>query len=673
MTPQEFATKIRVKYPDGIAADGRLYANIPDEELTQKIIQRYPVYASQVQMPEPQEPKKSLGDRVLGAASAVTNFIGAKGLTELAGSQFAKLGLAATGNMDAANRVSQPSLREVGGSALKTASFLLPYGKVATGITTAARGAGLVKGASALGKIGAGAAGGYAYDVGSDIESGEGAGRPGLATAIGAAIPGGGVAMNVAGRVAKNVGPKLLSYTSDVPEKAFATMLQRRESVASALKTGVTAETALKSTQAAVRQLRTTLSAEWDDATKGIYNEFTGKRWGMGDKAVKLAEKVADDFGIDLPQNMKKMSAKESIDLLKNVNELYSKRAVKESAQGITVRKFKDFLESSTIKTFGGDAGSVAQLYKNYSAKKGVLDAANDIVRAYSTGKPIQQSTALGRLKALFDENKSAYLDAILDLEKATGRDLLGPIVAQQFSAKLPNKLANVSTSGGLQSPKGMVDKAIGLLLLPLSSPRSAGSIARFLNKSKPNDILANTPGDYLLRTKTGQKVEKSVVDSIKNPSLGLSIKDVSGGKPSISPLLQEARKYKSAEEFVRAAERKQFDISSVTTKESNLVFGDLGKVGTVSENTAKRGIKIDFTPRELERTARKIFEEAKSNGESWAKGRKFESVSLEAFQRATGALDKAKGGSIVPTLDGTTKSQLTDLWKKAHGVNNRK
>jgi len=47
MTPQEFATKIKIKYPGA-------YDHVPDLELTQRVVAKYPVYASQVKMPEPQ-------------------------------------------------------------------------------------------------------------------------------------------------------------------------------------------------------------------------------------------------------------------------------------------------------------------------------------------------------------------------------------------------------------------------------------------------------------------------------------------------------------------------------------------------------------------------------------------------------------------------------------------
>lgn len=55
MTPQEFAARVRAKYPDGVASDGRSYADIGDEELTQKIVAKYPVYASQVKFEQPTE------------------------------------------------------------------------------------------------------------------------------------------------------------------------------------------------------------------------------------------------------------------------------------------------------------------------------------------------------------------------------------------------------------------------------------------------------------------------------------------------------------------------------------------------------------------------------------------------------------------------------------------
>jgi len=60
MTPQEFAQSIRNKYPNGIASDGISYAEMDDEELTNRVLKKYPTYKSQV------ETKGAIGEFVSG-------------------------------------------------------------------------------------------------------------------------------------------------------------------------------------------------------------------------------------------------------------------------------------------------------------------------------------------------------------------------------------------------------------------------------------------------------------------------------------------------------------------------------------------------------------------------------------------------------------------------------
>lgn len=108
MTPQEFAAKVRTKYPQGVAADGRAYADIPDDELTKKIVEKYPVYASQIKQPPAEQPSmlqaakenitKKLPSELGDIAMKVGEFFGLKPLAQ-------GLGLAAanaTGNTNAA-------------------------------------------------------------------------------------------------------------------------------------------------------------------------------------------------------------------------------------------------------------------------------------------------------------------------------------------------------------------------------------------------------------------------------------------------------------------------------------------------------------------------------------------------------------------------------------------
>jgi len=48
MDTKTFANSIREKYPDGVASDGSAYKDMPDQELTHRVITKYPVYKTQV-------------------------------------------------------------------------------------------------------------------------------------------------------------------------------------------------------------------------------------------------------------------------------------------------------------------------------------------------------------------------------------------------------------------------------------------------------------------------------------------------------------------------------------------------------------------------------------------------------------------------------------------------
>lgn len=69
MSPEQFAAAVRTKYPDGVASDGRKYSEIPDAELTQRVINKFPVYADKVKMP-------GYGERIQTAQEGAANDIG---------------------------------------------------------------------------------------------------------------------------------------------------------------------------------------------------------------------------------------------------------------------------------------------------------------------------------------------------------------------------------------------------------------------------------------------------------------------------------------------------------------------------------------------------------------------------------------------------------------------
>lgn len=87
MTPQEFASKVKAKYPE--------YQNMDDLELTSRIIKKYPQYESKVQMPTTETPNtvQRVGSTIIQAGQEVRQQI--KGEGEFAGESPVVRGLGA--------------------------------------------------------------------------------------------------------------------------------------------------------------------------------------------------------------------------------------------------------------------------------------------------------------------------------------------------------------------------------------------------------------------------------------------------------------------------------------------------------------------------------------------------------------------------------------------------
>lgn len=130
---------------------------------------------------------KGPGQSVLDVASGVTNFLGGKQVAETFGSEIARL-TAKTPDARANIEANYPGVRETIGSGLQLGANLLPVGRIASGLSTGVRAAGLTKGAGLLGKIGAGAATGATFDIGRNLQEG---GQPGIGvgTVAGASLP----------------------------------------------------------------------------------------------------------------------------------------------------------------------------------------------------------------------------------------------------------------------------------------------------------------------------------------------------------------------------------------------------------------------------------------------------------------------------------------------------
>lgn len=157
MTPQEFAERIRAKYPDGVASDGRKYTDISDDELTQKVVAKYPVYASQVEMPK----KNTLGK----VTETVNKMFPGKELGKTIGNSIYGLGQLAKGNTEEVDKVIQENRESVG----RVAGDVVNAVSTAGGFAGVGTSGGLIKKALGSSAVGTGMFGGQAAAEGKDV------------------------------------------------------------------------------------------------------------------------------------------------------------------------------------------------------------------------------------------------------------------------------------------------------------------------------------------------------------------------------------------------------------------------------------------------------------------------------------------------------------------------
>lgn len=339
------------------------------------------------------------------------------------------------------------------------------------------------------GRILAGGGLGAGFGGASALEKGKSVGEIGKEAAIGGAIGVGTAGAAEGIRWAVKGVPKLLSYFSDTPDEVLKRQYDNPGLAAQTLKevkasgaTGV-----LDDVQNAAKKLRKDLTQQWQEGTKVIIEKNTGARVSFTQNEISKLQKVASDFGIDLPQNLSKVSVKESLELNKELNELFSKRAIRESAQGVIVRKTKELL-SAKLSRFQG----TKELMSNYGAEKEVLDAISDIVKPYNKN-PVTQSTALARVKAVFNENRPAFLSAVKDLEESTGIPLLDKAATLSILRRAPI------------SGQRLFSQFAEALFFPLTSPRAAGFESRTAGR------LGNSSISQPTRTFLGEGVRKLI------------------------------------------------------------------------------------------------------------------------------------------------------------------
>jgi hypothetical protein len=291
------------------------------------------------------------------------------------------------------------------------------------------------------------------------------------------------------------------------------------------------------------------------------------------------------------------------------------------------------------------------RLSKGLVDKEGKLmeSAINRIANATGKGKDMLiarlEETAPGITQ------KIKVLKAIEDIQHASGikvglytRSIL--TVGAFTSGILPGLIAAIFTSPEMAVP---LLRQYGLLKNSIAVKAVANAL-RKLNES-PN--------------KTPAILKKKV--NAENFPIGMTIKDVSKGKPTAftpkaNPLIQEAKKYKTAEEFVKAQPKDYVDIKKLETPEFNNGKEVNGWDDIYRKSDAKTRDKMDKDINYLLKDKNNELDPILVNEDG-----KFLNVE-DGHHRV--ASYRSAGREKIPFQTIKTKSQLTDIWKQENKTN---
>ncbi len=443
---------------------------------------RAPSHEPLVAPSQTQQPK-SLLDTIGGAAQGVSNFIGAKGITDLAGSQLAKLGLSATGNLNAASKVEEPSPKEVFGSAMQTGAMAIP---------------GLGE-AGLLAKTGAGLATGYAMDVGSKLQNNTPNPLiPGVATAVGGIIPGAGAvakpAAAIVGRLFKGLGSELSGVSSKTIDQILNNPKAAQKAAQLINKTGQSnlLEENAKTIVNGIAGLKKEAGANFGKALEGLKAEdinpatFRQNIQPVLDKvgsSVKEGVRNFDSAGFSDPKNVQKAS-----ELVDRLNIL-----PKGKMDGATLRKLADDIESAKYKVGSSDErlSFNAFLQDLSSGVKKAINASTDKLgeanQAFSHDMQLAQ-TAEGEFGKVKFKNLPEIVKASKQIESLFQKKGIAPEKINDFLTRIGvspsefNAGEAVRQIGSQEGGKNSVGTNVSEMLRGITSavvtPKMVGTVA---------------------------------------------------------------------------------------------------------------------------------------------------------------------------------------------------
>lgn len=446
-----------------------------------------------------------------------------------------------------------PTGKEIAGSTLQAALNFLPVGRAAKGITTGVRAIGLSKGASALGKVGAGLLAGEVFDISQNLQQNkEGLGilKPGAGAAIGGAIPAAGVAAKALVRFGQGQAPRIINSLIKPLSKDFSYGKNPGRAVAE----------------------EKIVANNFDE----LVDKIRSKRQDIGREIGSVGKQLSNDPSINLTESLSPITEAMKTAASQNNKALLSRLSnIKQSITDI-LEPMVDEAGNVGIKSVG-----TRKLNKlTFSEARDILGEIGDMTQF--TGNPSDDKLVNSALKRIYGDIKGQTLTKAKELNPELAKkfsqltekyaDLTSAEIATKYRDKIVERgnligispqmtgigsaLITAVASGGAALPAvlaGVGAAAVQKLaatpgfktrLAAILSKKTGEEVATIFNKIPAMKALfpsggAVSPGDRLLDTNAGKKISKELFDYIKDPKIGLSVKSLKIRPDDVAALKQ--------------------------------------------------------------------------------------------------------------------------------------
>lgn len=360
----------------------------------------------------------------LPLSNKISNFFGGKGVSDALGAT-----LAQKQNPDIAQYVERPTGKEVAGSALQLGANFLPGAGVGAKFGT---------------KLAVGAGTGYAFDVGSKLQSDNtitDSLKPGIGTTVGVALPVAGAvvkpAVKIVGRLFKGLGSGLSGVSTETIEKIYNNPKAAQVATDRLNKTGnsrVLEENArqiMNGVSAVKKEARQAFRKGLDelaetDIKPDVFRGSTQKVLDKYGSTVSNGKRILSNVEFDDPKNIAKASS--LIDKLQSAE--LNGRALRKLADDIDSAKYKVVTGSNEKMSFNSFLDDLSgELKGAITSSTGKLDEINA-----SFSKDMQLAEAIEKEfgKVRF-KNLSEVVAATKRVEQLFAKKGIAPDVIDDF------------------------------------------------------------------------------------------------------------------------------------------------------------------------------------------------------------------------------------------------